>query len=342
MRGHSTVAQPRVPVVPLLGRWGLSAEADLAYRALLQLGPATGQALARHLGVEATRIGRALDELAAFGAARAPGRGRLWRAAQAVELPALRRRRAPLLIEEQYRRHLAAVAGLRLDRLPPATVHRLPTRASARLRIAQLAAAEQHEHLAINTEDVLSADAEAAGRPLDRSLLARGVRMRTLGLRPRDGGHEAPPRGSEHREAAELPLKLMVFDRRSALFPADPADFDAGAVEITDPAAVADLTRLFYDHWRAAENPHHSEVPPIMLTLREQAIVALLTAGVSEEAAAAQLGLSRRTVVYTLRALMDRLGVENRFQLALILGAARAVPLPATRKSASHTPQEQP
>nr|BFE70522.1 hypothetical protein GCM10020092_038230 [Actinoplanes digitatis] len=43
---------------------------------------------------------------------------------------------------------------------------------------------------------------------------------------------------------------------------------------------------------------------------------------------AAELGLSRRTVSYTLRAVMDRLGVENRFQLALVLGAAYAIAPP--------------
>jgi DNA-binding NarL/FixJ family response regulator len=70
------------------------------------------------------------------------------------------------------------------------------------------------------------------------------------------------------------------------------------------------------------------EVHTVVLTHRERAIVELLALGASEEAAAAALGLSRRTVVYTLRALMDRLGVANRFQLALVLGAARAVPVP--------------
>jgi hypothetical protein len=30
-------------------------------------------------------------------------------------------------------------------------------------------------------------------------------------------------------------------------------------------------------------------------------------------------------VLYAMRALMDRLGVENRFQLALVLGAAQAI-----------------
>jgi DNA-binding NarL/FixJ family response regulator len=57
--------------------------------------------------------------------------------------------------------------------------------------------------------------------------------------------------------------------------------------------------------------------------------VALLAAGLTEEAAAGRLGISRRTVTYALTALMDRLGVDNRFQLALLLGAAQVVSLPS-------------
>jgi sugar-specific transcriptional regulator TrmB len=57
-------------VVPSLGRWGLSAHADLAYRALALQGAETAPALARRLGVESRRIDRALDELASVGAVR--------------------------------------------------------------------------------------------------------------------------------------------------------------------------------------------------------------------------------------------------------------------------------
>jgi DNA-binding NarL/FixJ family response regulator len=62
----------------------------------------------------------------------------------------------------------------------------------------------------------------------------------------------------------------------------------------------------------------------LFLTPREQRIVLLLAAGRSEEATAAELGLSRRTVAYALRALMNRLGVDNRFQLGLALGNVHA------------------
>jgi DNA-binding NarL/FixJ family response regulator len=57
------------------------------------------------------------------------------------------------------------------------------------------------------------------------------------------------------------------------------------------------------------------------LTQREQAIVTLLAAGHTDASTAHHLGISSRTIAYTLRALMDRYGVQNRFQLGLMIGA---------------------
>jgi DNA-binding CsgD family transcriptional regulator/sugar-specific transcriptional regulator TrmB len=320
-------------VIPALGRWGLSAHADLVYRTLALSGPATSERLARHVDVPVTRVGRAVEELHAAGAVRrlCHGREQTWSAVDPGEVTTLlRRRHHPSALSGTYRRHLATVADLDLDRIAPGLLRRLPTRQAARARIGELAAAERHEHLAINTEAVITPAAVAASDPVDRDLLTRGVRMRTLGL-PEQGLTWRPPLpGSEHREATDLPLKLMVFDRRVALFPADPRDFEAGAVEVGDPAAVTRLVRMFSKLWGAAADPQQ-EVPPIMLTGREQAILDLLAAGHSEESVARHLGLSRRTVVYALRSLMDRLGVENRFQLAVVLGAARAISVPTVK-----------
>ncbi|MFI5843859.1 LuxR C-terminal-related transcriptional regulator [Catenuloplanes sp. NPDC051500] len=337
-----SVAQERV--VPCLGRWGLSAHADLVYRGLVLQGPDTTRSLAGHLGVEARQVDRALDELVGVGAVRVrtDGRTRYWHpVAGDVVVSMLHRQRVPDVRDVRLRRHLAAVAGLHLDRLPAESVSRLPSREAARDRIAGLVAAERCEHLTINTEYEFSAAASAAASPLDRSLLARGVRLRTLTPPPPSGDHAEPlAAGAEHRERSVLPLKLMVFDQRAALFPADPADREAGAVLLTDPDAVAQLTRLFYRFWGDARDIYQHKAPTIMLSTREQAIIALLSAGHSEAAIAAELGLSRRTVVYTLRALMDRLGVQNRFQLALLLGAARAVPIPEAPPPSPWQPEE--
>jgi DNA-binding CsgD family transcriptional regulator len=302
------------------------------YRTLALSGPATGAQLSRQVAVPAGRIGRAVEELCAVGAVRpgCRGRERVWAAVEPGRVTALlQQRRHPPAVSDRYRRHLAAVADLHLDRIPPGLLRRLPTRQAARCRIAELAAAERHEHLAINNEDVITPATVAASDPVDLALLARGVRMRTLGLTRRGVTWRTPLPGSEHREAEALPLKLMVFDRRAALFPADPANFDAGAVEVADPDAVARLVQVFSRLWATAAAPQQQGVPPVMLTSREQAILDKLAAGHSEQSAARELGLSRRTVVYALRSLMDRLGVENRFQLALVLGAAHAIAVPA-------------
>ena len=57
-----------------------------------------------------------------------------------------------------------------------------------------------------------------------------------------------------------------------------------------------------------------------MFTAREKALVALLAAGHTDASAARELGLSPRTIAYNVQSLMDRLNVENRFQLGLALG----------------------
>lgn len=82
----------------------------------------------------------------------------------------------------------------------------------------------------------------------------------------------------------------------------------------------------------ALEALSREDPPPIALTPRERAIVELLAQGHTDETAARELDLSRRTVGYALGGLMSRLGVDNRFQLGLALGAMRAaVPTPRAK-----------
>ncbi|WP_433303985.1 helix-turn-helix domain-containing protein [Actinoplanes sp. CA-030573] len=64
-------------------------------------------------------------------------------------------------------------------------------------------------------------------------------------------------------------------------------------------------------------------MPRIILSERERELVSLLSQGHTDQEAAEHLGISPRSVTYLLRALMDRLGVDNRFQLGLALGLLR-------------------
>jgi len=71
-------------------------------------------------------------------------------------------------------------------------------------------------------------------------------------------------------------------------------------------------------------------LPKITLSDRERALIALLAEGCTDVAAAERLGISPRSVTNILRSLMDRLGVENRFQLGLALGFLRKAQAPGS------------
>jgi LuxR family transcriptional regulator of spore coat protein len=64
-------------------------------------------------------------------------------------------------------------------------------------------------------------------------------------------------------------------------------------------------------------------LPKITLSDREQELIALLAAGHTDASAAHRLGISARSVSTLVRGLMDRLGVQNRFQLGIALGYLR-------------------
>ncbi|WP_329107818.1 LuxR C-terminal-related transcriptional regulator [Micromonospora sp. NBC_01699] len=342
--------------IPRLTRWGVSPDADLIFRALTMMGGRKDTELSRELGLPRSRVVAALDELAAMRAAQ-PTRSpeirsgtqvaRRWDPCPVSQvLRQLRRPVVPGSQRDRWREHFGTLDGLDLPALDDSRIRHWGSRPLARRRIAHLAAAERYEHLAINTEEVITADATAAALPADRALVDRGIQIRILGRPPGDGDRSTAhlaqlgSGGGIYRELPDLPIKLLVFDRRVALFPADPLNFETGVVEIDDAPVVQALCGLFDRLWTQGRDPHRQGVPPITLTPREQALVALLSAGHTDVSAAKELKLSVRTVAYTMRELMDRLGVENRFQLALLLGAAGAAPLPTYRTAEPAEPSD--
>lgn len=341
MSNGSVAPMPVGAVVPSLVRWGVSPDADLVYRALATIGPQLAGELARDLGMTHRRVAVALEELAAndavtlshTGGRRRSGRSQLWLPnAPDQVVRSLRRSRLRVVDpRELAERHLATIGAMELP-TDVAAAERGPVRLLRgieliRERIADLAGQERHEHLAINPEQVLSAPSVAAAAPLDRALLVRGGTLMTLGVPPADGDSaglrnpELERLGAKHRLADRLPLKAMVFDRKIAVLPLDPRQAGNGVLEIADPALVQSIVSLFTREWQRARDPRHADVPMVTLSLRERALIDLLAAGHSDTAVARKLGLSVRTIGYTLRGLMDRFNVENRFQLGLALGS---------------------
>ena len=156
--------------------------------------------------------------------------------------------------------------------------------------------------------------------------------MFSLGVPPavedRSGAHtqELIAGGMQYRELPALPTKLIIVDRATAIMPLDPEDPRKGAWEITVPTLVDRLIELYLQHWNQGTAPQKRWTPPMTLTPRERAVLALLAEGHTDETVAAHLGLSRRTIAYTVADLMERHGARNRFQLGLFLSDLGGTP----------------
>lgn len=319
--------------IPTLTRWGVSAHGDLVYRMLTAFGAKSDAALARTLKLPVKKVRAGLEELHGLGAAAVlPGpHERVWRATSPATVVTVLRARQARLAGARYRlpRQLSTLdivdppeAALRAAR----PIYGVP---AVRARLAELVAAERREHLAMSPEPAFTAASAKAAIPAGRAALQRGVTAWTLGVPPsaedrsEEQTRELYGYGLRYRELPQQPTKLMIMDRTTAFVPLDPAAlFSHGVWEISTPAVVDELVSFFLRHWSAAMEPGpRGWVPPAALSAREQAIVALLATGVTDSAVAAKLGLSVRTIAYAVRDLMERYGVQTRFQLGLVLGS---------------------
>ena len=155
-------------------------------------------------------------------------------------------------------------------------------------------------------------------RRADHDNLRRGVRYRVL-VPECVRGHPAVvlrlgrlvAAGAEIRTVAQVPTNVTVVDGRVALLAHDRSVRDVAVVSL--PAVVDTVVALFERLWTVA-------VPltgPDELCGRERELLALLSAGCTDESAAARLGVSVRTVRRMMSVIMARLGARSRFQAGL-------------------------
>jgi DNA-binding CsgD family transcriptional regulator len=174
--------------------------------------------------------------------------------------------------------------------------------------------------IATAVREVLVARAADAGAPLrrvDHDNLRRGVRYRillpeevrsnpVLALR---WGRLAPA-GAEVRTVPTVPTDATVVDGALAMLP--------GAATVRLPSVVGTVVALFEQLWVSAAPLTSCEVTNgAGLSAREHELLALLSAGCTDETAAARLGISVRTVRRMMAAIMTRLGARSRFQAGL-------------------------
>jgi DNA-binding CsgD family transcriptional regulator len=345
--------------IPSLTRWGLSSDADLVFRTLTTFGARLARELAGELGLTRQRVESALSELHECGAAAGTmrdGRTLQWssRPADEVvqrlrarrlrpsgEMAAVRRQRA---VFDSLNARLTGL-GMPIS-LPVAGtvgdgIRYLPNRPLSRQRLATAMRQERHEHIVINNEERDHADVTPA-LPFNAEGFPRGVHFRIIAQPPLDGDtlmseQDFVGPGYQYRVSEDTPLKLFICDRRTAFVLADPADIDRGYFEITHPVVIRTLVEIFESRWLTAADPRAGGVPVIELSRREHDLVRLLAYGHTDVTAAQELRISARSVTNTLRALMDRLGVDNRFQLGLALGALEVIVPPSLTSAASAT-----
>ncbi len=159
--------------------------------------------------------------------------------------------------------------------------------------------------------------------------------------------------GEQARMLPKLSLKMAIFDRKVALVPMGPGPQNAGLSDslIVHSCALLDaLIELFERLWLSAmpldpllpgepraAGPASSRGHAV--SAQEARLIALLLAGMTDDAIGRQLGLARRTVVRRVHHLMTRAKATNRLQLILRaaqlgwIDVSSATPVPAIARS---------
>ncbi|MCC0096368.1 helix-turn-helix transcriptional regulator [Streptomyces flavotricini] len=177
---------------------------------------------------------------------------------------------------------------------------------------------------------------EAIGR--DESLLARGVRMRTIYQhtarysRPTAAYVErVTALGAQVRTLGDGLMRMLVFDGRTGLMSVP--DRAGAALVVREPAVVHFMAAAFERSWVAAEPFPTTVGPEAARSLSDelrQMIVRLLAEGLEDKVIARRLGMSERTCQRHIAEIMRAAGAKSRFQAGYLLAQTAApVPVPA-------------
>jgi DNA-binding CsgD family transcriptional regulator/DNA-binding MarR family transcriptional regulator len=193
---------------------------------------------------------------------------------------------------------------------------------SVRRRLEELALGARSEVLSLSPIPANPSATRAASRSLDLDTLNRGIQMRTIypDIAVYDTGalayaEELTAAGGEIRIARELPLRLLIVDRRTALVPMNPDDSTEGCLVIYHLGTVVALTALFESCWQASWPLTGDQDEAGSCSVMERAVLTLLACGTKDEAVARQLSLSVRTLRRCIADLMIRAGATSRFEL---------------------------
>lgn len=314
----------------MLGVLGLSPREEALYRLMLGRASVGAAELTERSGLSPEEVSRCLSKLSGYGLVAATTPGSYTAAPPAVALGSLiseRRdelRTAELALAAFAEEHRSAMAGHTISDL----IELIVGVDAVRQRFLQVHHAANTElRLFVTAPFVAMAPAE---NNAEYAATGRGVRLRVVLDRDTMAGPgmlaeiaDSLRHGAEVRVAASLPMKLVLADADLALVPlAIQPGSEPGAVLLQRSGLLAALEALFETVWRQAYplelsklDDSLAESDPDGPTELDRKLLALLVAGLTDQAAAAQLDLSLRTVQRRLRFLMDLTGADSRLQL---------------------------
>ncbi|MGW6979864.1 LuxR C-terminal-related transcriptional regulator [Streptomyces sp. NPDC054932] len=287
--------------------------------------------IADDLGWKPDRVAAVLDDLTRLSlvvpSIEEPGKVRLVNPERGLET---------LLLswEEELRERQAALAAskLRVARvIAEYSAQSLSAPVSVQQFMGMDAIAAQIERCAHNCEREMAvfaprgaqtAEALEMARPLDRAALERGNRVRYIYLESLRNDAATLgyaqwllENGGEVRTFPQLPLRMILYDGRTAIVPVDPEDAKRGILVHTGTGVATALSALFELIWQQSDPLGTQQVPDERgLAPRERAILELLVSGHTDEVVARKLGISVRTGRRITAELMDRLQARSRFQ----------------------------
>ncbi|GHG73599.1 helix-turn-helix domain-containing protein [Streptomyces griseocarneus] len=328
----------------MLDTLGLDAASERVYRGMLAMPGAGVGALAEYLEMSDADVRRGLDVLSELSLVRPSAElaGRARAVSPDIGLDILMSRQQARLAAQQQRLEESRVAAAQLiaefaeQRSASSGFggEQLIGLDAIRDRLAGLTRDVREEVMSFSPDGAQTEANIEAARPLDRELLGRGVRMRTIYLDSvRNSPHSVAyaqwltDRGGQVRTAAALPTRMIIIDRATAVMPVNSEDTAARAVVLSGQGVLTALCALFENVWASAAPLGEVSVRDDQgLTGQEAAAVQLLAEGRTDETIAKRLGVSQRTARRIATGLMERLGARSRFEAGAL--AVRAGWLP--------------
>ncbi|QUH03922.1 LuxR family transcriptional regulator [Saccharopolyspora erythraea] len=193
---------------------------------------------------------------------------------------------------------------------------------SRHARVDAKLAAAQREVLVVSSLSGGPGDPVAACRRIDHANLRRGVRYRMLcpdhvrtAAGPARRLGKLAQAGAEIRTIPAVPIEALVVDGAVAIVPDNQRGRPDDIAVLHLPTVAETISELVEHLWPAAVPLVASDLPDATeLAGRDRELLTLLSAGCTDESAAAALGVSVRTVRRMVSSLMSRLGARSRFQ----------------------------